>query len=90
MTCTLTAVVAKSATDPGPRPGQPSIRDAFGLARRRLAAAPAMCENAARTRSLDVERSSSGFVRSRTVHTHAASLQVRGWPLDSDSRGCAR
>lgn len=72
------------------RTHQLSFRDAFGLARRRLAAAPQVCKNAARTWSLDVERSSSGFVRSRTVHTHAASLQVRGWPLDSDSRGCAR
>lgn len=70
--------------------GLPSFRDTFRLARRRLAAAPQVCKNAARTWSLDVERSSSGFVRSRTVHTHAASLQVRGWPLDSDSRGCAR
>lgn len=90
MTCTLTAVVAKSATDPGPRPGQPSIRDAFGPARRRLAAAPAMCSNAARTRSLDLKTSPSTPRRSRTVHTHASSLQVRGWPLDAESRGCAR
>ena len=58
------------------RTHQLSFRDAFGLARRRLAAAPQVCKNAARTWSLDVERSSSGFVRSRTVHTHAASLQV--------------
>ena len=90
MTCTLTAVVAKSATDPGPRPGQPSIRDAFGPARRRLAAAPAMCSNAARTRSLDVKRSSVRRFPSRTVHTHPAFLQVRAWPLDAESSGDAR
>ena len=43
-------------------PPRPFFRDAFGPARRRPAAVPAMCPNAARARSLDVKRSSAARV----------------------------
>lgn len=69
---------------------QPFFRDAFRPARQRPRADLAMCSNAARTRSLDVKRSSVRRFPSRTVHTHPAFLQVRAWPLDAESSGDAR
>ena len=44
------------------------IRDTFRLARRRLATAPAMCSNAARARSLDLEISHAVPARTRRPH----------------------